>query len=75
MKGYYNVKTQSFKALDGKVKSFSLLIDGVEPKSLSPFSLTPPTADGKPAHGNLVLVDDFGCKPDNFPEFTKGILF
>lgn len=72
LKGYYNVKTQSFKALDGKVKSFSLLIDGVEPKSLSPFSLTPPTVDGKPAHGNLVLVDDFGCKPDNFPEFTKG---
>ena len=74
MKGYYTVKTQSFKALDGKVKSFSLLIDGVEPKSLSPFSLTP-TADGKPAHGNLVLVDDFGCKPDNFQNSLKEILF
>ncbi|EMG50534.1 APE3 Aminopeptidase Y [Candida maltosa Xu316] len=72
LKGYYTVKTQSFDALDGKVKSFSLLIDGIQPKSLSALSLTPPTPDGKPVHGNLVLVDGFGCKPEDYPEFTDG---
>ncbi|RCK67076.1 Aminopeptidase Y [Candida viswanathii] len=72
LKGYYSVKTQSFKALDGKVKSFSLLIDGVQPKSLAALSLTPPTPDGKPVHGNLVLVQGFGCSASDYPELTKG---
>lgn len=72
LKGYYSVKTQSFKALDGKVKSFSLLIDGIQPKSLAALSLTPPTPDGKPVHGNLVLVEGLGCNVSDFPDFTKG---
>lgn len=41
--GYYNVETQNLTAVFGKVNSFSLLVDGVEPKSLAPIALTPPT--------------------------------
>ncbi|EGW32875.1 uncharacterized protein SPAPADRAFT_60220 [Spathaspora passalidarum NRRL Y-27907] len=69
--GYYTVKTQKFDAIDGKVKSFSLLIDGQKPKSLEALSLSPPTPDGRPVHGNLVLVDNFGCSLGDFPEFAK----
>ncbi|CAI5758059.1 unnamed protein product [Candida verbasci] len=69
--GYYNIQTQSFDAIDGKVKSFSLLIDGVQPKSLKPLALTPPTSNNSLVHGNLVLVDNFGCKSSDFPEFAK----
>lgn len=72
LKGYYTVKTQSFKALDGKVKAFSLLIDGIQPKSLSALSLTPPTPGGKPVHGDLVLVNGLGCNVTDFPDFAKG---
>ncbi|KAG7663177.1 APE3 [[Candida] subhashii] len=71
LNGYYTVYTQRFNAIDGKVKSFSLLIDGVQPKSLAALGLTPPTPNGKPVHGNLVLVEDFGCSLEDFPAFTK----
>jgi len=70
--GYYKVKTQRLNAIDGKVSSYSLLIDGAEPKSVLPLSLTPPTPDKKPVHGNLVLVDTDGCSLENFPSNTKG---
>lgn len=69
--GYYTVYTQRFNAIEGKVNSFSLLIDGVQPKSLGALNLSPPTPDGKPVHGNLVLVNNFGCSPDDFPSHTK----
>lgn len=72
LKGYYKVSTQKFEAIDGKVKSFSLLIDGTKPKSLEPLGLTPPTPHGKPVHGNLVLIEDFGCSLEDFPDFSKG---
>lgn len=67
MSNYYTVDVQKFKALDGAVKSFSLLIDGVKPKLLLALSLTPPTPHGKPVHGNLVLADNFGCQLSDFP--------
>ncbi|CUM67200.1 uncharacterized protein PRCAT00004893001 [Priceomyces carsonii] len=72
LKGYYKVKTQSFKAIDGKVKSFSLLIDGVQPKSLLPLALTPPTLNTEPVNGKLVLVDNLGCSPGDYPESAAG---
>lgn len=70
--GYYNISTQTFPTVLGKVKSVSLLIDGVQPKSLSSFSLTPSTKDSNPVHGNLVLVSNNGCSLDDFPKHTKG---
>lgn len=68
---YYKISTQPFNATDGKVNSFSLLIDGQEPKSLAPLTLTPPTPNLKPVHGNLVLVNGNGCSKDDFPHFSK----
>lgn len=67
MGAYYTVKTQRFKALDSKINSYSLLIDGVQPKSVKPLSLTPPTKDVKPVHGNLVLAKNFGCSLEDYP--------
>lgn len=69
---FYKVTTQAFNATDGKVNSYSLLIDGREPKLLFPLTLTPSTPDLKPVHGNLVLVNTTGCLVDNFPALTKG---
>lgn len=62
---YYTVKTQKFKAVYGKLNSFSLLIDGVQPGLVFPLDLTPPTPNL--VHANLVLVDDFGCNLEDFP--------
>ncbi|KAK6199475.1 aminopeptidase yscIII transferrin receptor [Scheffersomyces amazonensis] len=71
--GYFNVDTQSFNAIDGQVNSYSLLIDGIQPKSLLALALTPPTPQGNPVHGDLVLVDNFGCAPEDYPSsLTKG---
>lgn len=67
MSAYYSIDVQKFKALDGRVNSYSLLIDGVQPKLLLAFSLTPPTPKGKPVHGQLVLADNFGCELSDFP--------
>lgn len=70
--GYYKVKTQRFNAIDGKVNSFSLLIDGVQPKSLEAFSMTPATPDLSVVHGDLILVDGYGCSLLDFPnDLTK----
>lgn len=70
--GYYNVETQVLPAIFGKVNGFSLLLDGVEPKSLSPLSLTPPTSHVRPVDGQLVLVDNFGCSLEDFPTTAAG---
>ncbi|KAG5419400.1 APE3 [Candida metapsilosis] len=56
--GYYTIKTQSFDAIDGH--------------SLKALALTPPTADKRPAHGNLVLVESNGCSLHDYPHLTKG---
>ncbi|KAI3406104.2 APE3 [Candida oxycetoniae] len=69
--GYYNIKTQSFKAVDGHVDSFSLLIDGIQPKNLQALALTPPTPDKKPVHGSLTLVLNNGCSLHDFPQIAK----
>lgn len=73
MAGFYLWEVQRFNAVDGRVKSYSLLIDGVKPKLLLALSLTPPTPDEAPVHGNLVLVSNYGCILSDFPKnLTKG---
>lgn len=67
MAGYYSFEVQHFKAVDGRVKSYSLLIDGEQPKLLLALALTPPTPKGKPVHGNLVLAANYGCEAGDFP--------
>lgn len=64
---YYTWDVQKFDAIDGRVKSFSLLVDGTEPKLVLALSLTPPTPNGKPVHGNLVLAANYGCDISDFP--------
>ncbi|KAG2732969.1 hypothetical protein G9P44_003959 [Scheffersomyces stipitis] len=71
LRGYFTFDVQAFFAVDGKVNSYSLLVDGTEPKSLLPLSLTPPTPNGRPVHGKLVLVENFGCSIEDFPKYTK----
>lgn len=73
MSDYYTYDVQRFGAIDGKVSSYSLLIDGKEPKLLAALSLTPPTPGKSPVHGQLVLVDNYGCDLKDFPaHLTKG---
>lgn len=70
---YYDVDVQKFEALEGHVNSFSLLIDGVQPKLLLALAYTPATPKEKPVHGHLVLVDNFGCNAEDFPsKLTAG---
>ncbi|CAN3371956.1 hypothetical protein DIURU_002532 [Diutina rugosa] len=69
--GYYTVRSQALNAIDGKVKSVSLLIEGRQPKSLIPFRVSRGTEDGRPVHGKLVLVKNYGCNPEDFPKHSK----
>lgn len=41
-------------------------------KSASPMSLTPPTKDKEPVHGDLVLVHGDGCAEKDYPADVKG---
>lgn len=72
LKGYYKVTTQKFPALFGKVHDYSVLIDGISAKSAKAFDLTPPTKHGKPVHGNLVAVENYGCSALDFPASASG---
>ena len=70
---YYTWDVQRFDAVDGRIKSFSLLIDGTEPKLVLALALTPPTPEGKPVHGKLVLARNFGCDAADYPaNLTNG---
>ncbi|RKP32596.1 Zn-dependent exopeptidase [Metschnikowia bicuspidata] len=64
---YYTVDLQKFDAIDGRVKSFGLLVDGVLPKLLLVLALTPATPHRKPVHARLVLADNYGCDVSDFP--------
>lgn len=72
MDGYYRVKTQAFNAVDGKVNSVSLLLNGSKPKLLEALLLTPGTPEDKPVHGKLVVVKNFGCDLLDFPGSAAG---
>ncbi|KAF3986356.1 hypothetical protein FT663_04001 [Candidozyma haemuli var. vulneris] len=65
---YYTVDVQKFEAIDGRVNSVSLLIDGDKPKSLSALQLTPPTPGKAPINANLVLAENYGCDVSDFPK-------
>lgn len=64
---FYTWEVQRFDAIDGRVNSYSLLIDGVEPKLVAALGLTPPTPNKAPVHGDLVLVSNYGCQLSDFP--------
>ncbi|AOA60397.1 Aminopeptidase Y [Komagataella phaffii CBS 7435] len=73
-KHYYDVDVQPFEAFTGILKSFSLTINGVAPKSAEALDLTPPTPGGFPVTGPVVLVDNYGCQASDYPfNVTNGI--
>lgn len=69
---FYEVSTQDFEALDGKVFDYSLLIDGEQPKSAAPMSMTPATKNKNPVNGPLVLVSGEGCDSQDYPLNVTG---
>ncbi|KAI1371709.1 Zn-dependent exopeptidase [Hypoxylon crocopeplum] len=65
--GYYTLSKQPFPAVMGQVYESRLVIGNEVPKSASPMSLTPPTPNKQPVHGELVLVANEGCHASDYP--------
>lgn len=58
--------------MTGRVSEFRLVIGDEVPKSAEPMSLTPPTKNKEPVHGNLVLVPNQGCDASDYPAALDG---
>ncbi|KAK5659564.1 hypothetical protein OQA88_766 [Cercophora sp. LCS_1] len=69
---YYTLSEQPFPAVSGNVFEARLLLDLDLPESAFPMSLTPPTKDKQPVDGDLVLVANEGCNPEDYPAEVKG---
>lgn len=69
---YYKVVKQPFPAYSGHVSEYRLVLGDAVSKSASPMSLTPPTDNKEPVHGDLVLVNGDGCSAKDYPEAVKG---
>lgn len=73
---YYTVSNQTFPAVSGQVFEGRLVIGNDVPRSAYPMSLTPPTKNKEPVHGDLVLAKNEGCHEDDYPaEVTGNIAF
>lgn len=75
---YYDVTTQSFTAVSGRVRNYTLEIDGHDlTKHAFAFKLTPATHgtdSDKPERvtAPLAVAKDFGCLPSNYGPNIKG---
>ncbi|RYP79077.1 hypothetical protein DL771_000055 [Monosporascus sp. 5C6A] len=69
---YYSLSNQSFSAVTGRVFESRLVLGNEVPKSAIPLQLTPPTKDKHPVHGDLVLVENEGCEPSDYPANLTG---
>lgn len=69
---YYNVSSQEFPAVTGNVFESRLVIGDKVPKTAAPMGLTPATKDNEPVYGDVILVDNVGCKAEDYPKETKG---
>ncbi|KUI56507.1 Aminopeptidase Y [Cytospora mali] len=69
---YYTGASQSFPAYSGSVFEYRLVLGDEVAHTASPMSLTPPTKNKQPVHGDLVLIDDDGCSSENYPANLKG---
>ncbi|KAK7729815.1 Aminopeptidase Y [Cytospora paraplurivora] len=69
---YYKGATQAFPAYSGSVFEFRLVLGDDVAHSASPMSLTPPTKDKEPVHGDIILVDESGCSPEDYSTSVKG---
>ncbi|KAI1467607.1 Zn-dependent exopeptidase [Daldinia caldariorum] len=70
--GYYTLSKQPFPAVMGNVFESRLVIGNEVPKSAFPMSLTPPTTNKQPVHGDLILVANEGCDPSDYPSTVTG---
>lgn len=64
---YYTISKQSFPAVTGNVFEYRLVLGNAVPKSTLAMSLTPPTKDKEPVHGQIVLVANQGCDRSDYP--------
>ncbi|RYP20330.1 hypothetical protein DL767_009476 [Monosporascus sp. MG133] len=69
---YYSLSNQSFSAVSGRVFESRLVLGNEVPKSAIPLQLTPPTKDKQPVYGDLVLVENEGCEPSDYPANLTG---
>ena len=69
---YYTLTKQPFVAVSGQVYESRLVLGKSVPGSAYAMSLTPPTANRQPVHGDLVLVDNDGCDEADYPSGLKG---
>ncbi|CEP64188.1 aminopeptidase Y LALA0_S10e04456g [Lachancea lanzarotensis] len=72
LRDYYEISTQSFKALSGKVLSYNLnYTSGGKVPTSQAFSLSPPV---KPFIGKLVEIPNLGCSDADFEalDVSKG---
>ena len=70
--GYYNVSRQPFGAVSGNVFYSELVLGHHRAETAQPMGLTPPTEGRSPVRGDLVLVANDGCKPEDYPSETAG---
>ena len=69
---YYNISEQNFPAYSGNVYESRLVLGDEVIANASAMSLTPPTKDNEPVHGDLVLVKNSGCSASDYPAAVHG---
>ncbi|KAM0721302.1 hypothetical protein Q7P37_003590 [Cladosporium fusiforme] len=69
---YYNISEQSFPAYSGTVFESRLVLGDEVVANASAMSLTPPTKDNEPVHGDVILVENSGCSDSDYPENVRG---
>ncbi|KAH6679978.1 peptidase family M28 [Plectosphaerella plurivora] len=69
---YYTLSNQTFPAVSGNVFESRLVLGNEVPLTAAPMSLTPPTKNKEPVHGQLVLVANDGCHEEDYPSEVSG---
>lgn len=69
---YYNISEQTFPAYSGTVFESRLVLGDEVVSNASAMSLTPPTKDNEPVHGQVILVENSGCSASDYPDTVRG---
>ncbi|KAK4135740.1 Zn-dependent exopeptidase [Trichocladium antarcticum] len=69
---YYTLSKQLFPAVTGNVFEFRLVLGHDVPESAQAMGLTPATKARQPERGDLLLVANDGCNPDDYPPTARG---
>lgn len=68
---YYTLSNQTFPAVMGNIFDYRLVLGDTVPKTATPMSLTPPTANKDAVFGLIVLVSNNGCDASDYPAAVK----